>query len=337
MLEKPQHDFNSVQNLMMHVQAFSALLESMRLGVFETLAAAPYTAGELAQKHGFREDATGALLEMFLAYGLVKKTADTYAASGMASEFLASGSPFYQGQNLQLHCSFVNEITKNLAAQLRGEDNGRSGVDAGWSLEDGMTGSYQDALLGPLQDTVEFISQLENFPRMRTFCDIGGNHGGFSMALLDRNPDLQGEIADLPHVAAAANTRIEQMGYADRLRAFECNLDTARLPEDRYDLILASHILYGFVDTLPELFTMLHSALKPGGWFVAQHLNPNGGLPVQYGSVVEFITCICGYKTHHIAKETLTEALSAAGFAVFKDAPAGKHHGGLIVAGQKPS
>ena len=191
-------------------------------------------------------------------------------------------------------------------------------------------------MTGPLQDTVAFVTSLGNFSQMRTFCDIGGNHGGFSMAILDRNKQLKGEIADLPHVAAAANQRIEHQGYAGRLHAFACNLDTDALPALRYDLILGSHILYRYLDDLPRLFEMLFAALKPGGWLVAQHLNPDGGLPVRYTSVVEFITRICSYKTHQIAGDTLTTALGAAGFSNFKTAPAGQHQGGLIVAAQKP-
>lgn len=336
MLNKPQNDFTPIQTLMMHQQAFSALMESVRLGVFDTLAASPCTVEELAKKHGFLQDPAGALLEMFRAYGLVEKTADTYKATGTAAEFLCSESPFFQGRNLDLHSSFIRGISENFTAQMRGEENTRENVDAGWSLEEGMTGSYQDALTGTLQDTTAFINDLENFSDMRMMCDIGGNHGEYSMAILDCNPQLKGEIADLPHVAAAANARIAKRGYAERLRAFECVLGTDNLPEIRYDLILASHVLYGFVDKLPEMCGMLYAAIKPGGWFVAQHLNPAGNLPAEYTSVVDFITHICSYKTHFIAGRTLTDALGKAGFSNFKTAPAGQHKGGLLVAAQKP-
>ena len=171
---------------------------------------------------------------------------------------------------------------------------------------------------------------------MRTCCDIGGNHGEFSMALLELNPHLRGDIADLPGVVPAANERIARRGYAQRLQAIPCDLRTSRLPELRYDLILASHILYAFMDALEPLLAMLHASLKPGGWFVAQHLNPEGNLPAEYTSVVEFITRISGYKTHYIAEDSLTAALRQAGFSNIKTAPAGQHQGGLIVAAQKP-
>ncbi len=336
MLNKPTNDFSPIQTLMMHVQAFTAIMESTRMGVFDTLAAAPCTAAELARKHGFLEAPAEALLEMFRAYGLVEKNGKNYNPTGTASEFLATGSPFFQGQNLALHARFIQQINADFAAQLRGDSGTHEAVDDGWGLEESMTGTVQDALLGTLQDTVAFIQDLGNFPQMRTCCDIGGNHGEFLMALMDLNPDLRGEIADLPNVVPAANARIAQRGYAQRLQAIPCDLRTSNLPELRYDLILASHILYGFVNELGLLLSSIHASLKPGGWFVAQHLNPKSGLPAEYSSVVEFITRISGYKTHHIPEETITTALRQAGFSNFKTAPAGQHQGGLIVAAQKP-
>lgn len=334
--DKPSNDFGLLEGLMMQAVAWRAVLHSLRLGLFDALDLEPVTAGRLAERFGFLPGPAEALLELLAAHGLVVSGPDGYRNTPVASEYLVGDSPFFQGKALELNDRFNTSVDADFLGLLRGETSARGLTDDGWSTADTMQGTAQYARLGSLQDTVDFVADLPGFMDMRLTCDVGGNHGSFSMALLDRNPSLRGEIADLPSVAATANDRIAGLGYAHRLRAFGCDLRSDALSKDRYDLVLASHVLYGFMDDLGALLRKVHEALLPGGWFVAQHKDPDGGRSHQVSMSLEFLTRMAGYATHFIPREFLEEHLLKAGFRDIRARVAGPHDSGLIVAGRRP-
>ena len=251
----------------------------------------------------------------------------------MASEYMVGTSPFFQGGALGLNARFNETVEEHFDALLRGETNARTYSDEGWGIDEVMQGTAQHARMGALQDTVAFVAALPGFGDMRAMADIGGNHGEFSMALLDRNPELVGEIVDLPHVVSAATERIGGRGYGGRLVAVARDLRTDGLPAGAYDLVLASHVLYAFVENIDALLADVFRSLRPGGWFVAQHLDPEGEAPRRYTSVVEFVTRMAGYGSHHIGGAWLSGKLAGVGFAHTQTAPAGR--GGLLVAARK--
>ncbi|MFO7594771.1 MAG: methyltransferase [Desulfocurvibacter africanus] len=334
-MDKPQSDFGPIETIMMQEVAFTAILESVRIGIFDDLGAQPLSAKQLAEKHGFLEPATESLLDVLTANGLLRKESEGYRNTQLASDYFVSTSPFFQGKALEIRHQFNASIKDGFIGLLRGTAGAREITDSVWSTEDTMQGTEQHARMGGLQDTVAFIAGLPGFQTMRMMCDIGGNHGAFSMALLDRNPDLHGVIADLPEVASAANDRIARLGYSSRLEAIGCDLRSNRLPAEQYDLVLASHILYAFVNDLDGIIRMIHESLRSGGWFVAHHVNPDGELPKLVVSGLEFTTRMLGYPTHLIGRTQFEDSLRKAGFNTIQFDTVGKDRGGLIVAARK--
>lgn len=331
----PKCDSSFLESLAMCEVANRAMTESMRLGLFDWLEADARSAREVAEHFGFQENTTEALLDLLAAHGLLVKDERGWRNADMASEFLRHDSPFFMGKSIELNLRFLRFVTRDFEALLRGESNVRKQTDDLWGVTDSMDGTEQFARVGPLRDVVEFIADLPGFDDMRLMCDLGGNHGAFSMALLDRQPLLRAELADLEEVAAAANERIAERGYAERMSAFACDLRATPLPVGKYDLLLASHVLYAFMDKLEGFLSALHTALKPGGWFVAHHMDPDS----QESQLVlrgrEFVTRMVGYPTHLISRERLTDALRLAGFSQVRMAPSGRPASSLILAARK--
>jgi len=88
-----------------------------------------------------------------------------------------------------------------------------------------MKSMGQGVMAGSIQDATEFISALPEFLDMLRMCDLGGNHGFYTMALLDRSPQLRGTICDLPEVVELAKEVISEMGYSDRIDTIGCDLE----------------------------------------------------------------------------------------------------------------
>ncbi|BDQ33294.1 methyltransferase domain-containing protein [Pseudodesulfovibrio portus] len=334
-MQTPKSDFSFVETMLMQGVGFSAIMDSARMGLFDSLEQGPLTAAAVAGKLGLEEEPTEALLELLAGMQLVVSGPTGYANSLVAGEHLVSTSPFYQGKALELQSRFNDFVTLNLGRLLRGESDMREEVDDGWGSEDSMTGTLQHARLGGLQDTLALVRTLPDLNESGMLCDIGGNHGELSMSLLENYPGMTGELLDLPHVAEAVGGRIEKRELGGRLKPVGMDLRLERLGADRYDLALASHVLYGFVDDLEGVARMLYESLKPGGWFVSHHLNVAGDLDPNYTAVVQFITRVSGYKSHFIGKDHLEGALLKAGFTDILSCPAGKRRKGLLMAGRK--
>ncbi|THB65062.1 MAG: methyltransferase domain-containing protein [Desulfovibrio sp.] len=334
-MQKPQYDFTPLFSMVMESITFTAVLNGLRLGVFEAVAKSPRQASPLAEELGLQPQALQSLLELLAANGLLTEDAGEFSITPLAQEFLVASSPFFQGQFLELHNMFNVFIESDMAALLRGDASKRQVTDDSWSDHDNMRGTMQHALLGELQDTVALIMDLPGFSGMRVMCDVGGNHGEFSMALLEANPDLRAELMDLPRVAEVATERIAERGFSDRMTAHACDLRTETLPVDHYDLVLASHILYGFTDQLESFLGVIHDSLRSGGWFVAQHMDPASALPGTVKASINLITRLAGYKAHFIGQEQLEKALQSAGFGEFRTGPAGIGESGLVMAARK--
>lgn len=332
---RPTCDFQPLEQFMTRDVTFHAVLQSLRLGLFDTLEKGPYTAEQIALMYGFLPEPTEALLDLLATHNLLARNGDGYKNAPLVSEYLVSGSTFFQGTAMELNNRFSQYIVSEFMPLLKGESQGRERTDDDWGNADTMRGTLQYAILGGLQDTVAFIADLPGFQSFRTMADIGGNHGEYSMALLELNPNLRSTVWDLPGVVETAEEHIAERGFSDRVTVRPCDLRTERLPAGEYDLVLASHVLYGFMDDLPGFLGTIHDALKSGGWFVAQHMNPASNMPPEQKCSLEFVTRMVGYRTHFIPCDQLESAMGAAGFQNFRTGAAGRNQCGLIVAGQR--
>lgn len=334
-MNKPQSDFGALSKLMSRELVLHSILECVKLNFFDYFDGGPVSVEQAAFRFGFEAEPAAALLEMFQAHGLLNRGPDGFENSAVSSEYLVSDSEFFQGSFLQVNNIFTQSIKENFIPLLKGECRLRDCSDSRWAEADMMLGTLQNARTGSLQDTVEFVSGLPGFQSMLFMGDIGGNHAEFSMSLLDLNPGLQGVVLDLPGVVGKIESRIVTRGYKDRLKAVACDMRTEVLKPDEFDLLLASHVLYAFMDDLSGFLDMLHSSLKKGGWFVAQHMNPDSYVDATEKKALEFLTRMSGYATHFISQAQLETAFAGAGFVNIQAAPAGRNGCGLILAGQR--
>ena len=201
-----------------------------------------------------------------------------------------------------------------------------------------MKSMGQGVMSGSIQDATEFISALPEFPDLLRMCDLDGNHGFYTMALIDRNTRLRGTICDLPEVVKLAKEVISEMGYSDRIDTIGCDLETDGSIGKGYDLVLVSHVIYSWKGHLEDIFERINEAMVPGGVFVSNHfsMDDDGCGPVS-GAMMELMTRLGGYPTHHLSEDELTNALTACGFGGFTVRPAeeGRQYRSLLLAARK--
>ncbi|QLA20985.1 class I SAM-dependent methyltransferase [Desulfolutivibrio sulfoxidireducens] len=334
-IPRPETSFEPIEEVLYGATAARALTAAMDLRLFERLEAGEMTAAALAGAVGAIPDRLEALLDLLAAKGVLAKSDQGYANTQAASEYLVPDKPMYQGRAMALNMHFFEPLEKNLAQAMCRADNARGEADTVWATDEIMEGMVGHAMGGPLLRVTRLTAGLPGFFAMRAMCDVGGNHGTFTMALLDENPSLSGVILDLPHVAPLSEKRCRERGYGDRITARSFDLRTDEIGEAEFDLAVASHVLYGVAEDLERGVGRIARALRPGGWLVSHHFAPgyrDPGLEACH----ELLTRLAGYPTHYLPREMLQGVMARHGFGDFvAEEPKHPLGGGLILAGRK--
>ena len=288
---------------------------AMEIGFFDALAAGPAGADVIADRLGTVESLTEALADALTALGLLRKGAAVYSLTDESREFLVASSRTYQRGAVKSNFAFGRYMT-DMPKLIRAGEPGRD--NAFYYSIDMMRSMAQGTLSGSLQDAVDFITALPEFLALKHVCDLAGNHGFYTMALLDQNPVLRGTICDQPDVAELAQDFIKEMGYEGRMDTIGIDLETEGSFGGGYDLVFTSHMLYSWKGRLEEIFTRINQSLVPGGVFVSNHCTVIEGEELSVPSaMMELMTRLAGYPSHHFTEGELKDALSACGFSDF--------------------
>ncbi|HTF21165.1 MAG TPA: class I SAM-dependent methyltransferase [Chryseolinea sp.] len=97
--------------------------------------------------------------------------------------------------------------------------------------------------------------------------DIGGNTGKWSMQSFAFDPDVEITIMDLPGYVDGARSRIEELGYGNRISFYPCNvLDESQPFPTGFDAIWMSQFLDCFSEAeITSVLRRCKDALAPGG------------------------------------------------------------------------
>ena len=333
---KPENSFRAVHDMLLGGLSAKAVSASVELKVFDAMEDGPASAEILADRLGLVGDRLEPVLDVLEAAGIIRKEDGGYANTSLSREFLVSSSPLYQGVSVRLNSHFCEAVEDSLPDFMAGKEPNCHVGDGAWSTEESIEGMAQYALGSGVVPVAEFVAELPGFDGFRTMCDIGGNHGLYTMAVLDRNEALRGEICDLPAVAEQLRTRCGQLGYGSRIAAVGMDFRTEDLSGGPYDLILTSHILYGFGGDMAATLRRITDTVAPGGWFVSHHCARNGTDSNRMGAaMLELQTRLCGYQSHFIEPEELKTLLADFGFGDFRSRPVLADDFGLICAARK--
>jgi len=333
---KPRTDFEPVHALLMESLSAKAVMSAVELKMFDYLEGREVEVSELADEMKLIPERLEPVLDILVAADLLVKNGGGYGNAPVASEFLVSHAPLYQGDSMALTMRFNATVEDSIATMLAGGEGDRAGTDEGWGMAEIMEGTAQDAKGGALSHVVDFVTELPGFDGFRSMCDIGGNHGMYTIGVLERNSGMNGVIYDLPHVVEQTGLRCEELGFSDRVTTQAMDFKEGRLPAETYDLALTSHVLYAFEDDLNGALKRIAEGLKPGGWFVSHHYAGRNreGRELTKASL-ELLTRLCGYHSHFIEQEELTVALESAGFGDIRFQPVSSGGLGLMTAARK--
>ncbi len=243
-----------------------ALAFCLRSGLFERLAESPATVEEL----GLAPRVAPTLLAFLSSQGLVEcDERGGFHVTAATERFLLRSSPHFAGG-------------RSLLFQGRHEQVGRLGevlatgnplTEAGYEdiFRNFSQGDQQWFAEGMLANAVSGARQLQlavDFSPYRRLLDVGGNTGGYTLALLEAHSSLEGIIFDLEGVRPLAEGRIAERGMGDRCRFVGGSFFDDPLPKGS-DVLLLANILHDWdAHSCQRILANCHYAINSGGTIV---------------------------------------------------------------------
>ncbi|MCP4118466.1 MAG: hypothetical protein GY737_24330 [Desulfobacteraceae bacterium] len=311
-----KESFAPVSNMIGHGLSAQVLHGAVELKIFDHLEKERPTPEELAIELGAAPGPLEALLESLAAMGLVVKNGERYANAPVASEYLVTWAEAFQGPYIEFTVNYHQGILRDLPGLMKGSTPPREFGSTALSSADNIKTMGSISFQGHLQNGVAFIRALPGFMEFRKMCDVAGNHGYYSMGLMDENPNLESVVCDLPDVIDQAGHLHREMGYGRRISTLGIDLDSEASLGSGYDLALASHVLYNWRHDLGPILEKIARSLKTGGYFVSNHFHMPEDEDLS-SRIVELSVRLAGYPGHHLSETELKTALEANGFGQF--------------------
>lgn len=244
-----------------------AILAANELGVFAALNQGPLTITELSSRLNSSERGIADLTDTLRASGYLARKGDRVSLTRVSRKWLVASSPHYIG-------NMMNHINDLWAVWLNLEEAVRKGSPPGDQYSDWLGDRRYESLLRRhivgLRDVAkitapEMVRALRLPANASRLLDIGGGHGGYSIALCQKHPRLSATVFDLEPTARIGReiVALEQMGERVNFRVGDFLNDDLG---SGYDAALYFNIVHNFSEednrrVLPKIF----AALNPGG------------------------------------------------------------------------
>ncbi|MBU2703474.1 SAM-dependent methyltransferase [Sporomusaceae bacterium BoRhaA] len=256
-------NFSSLMNLTIQRQIHDTIAVALELGIFEQLNTSQ-SAPELAAELNLDAGCTFYVLKVLVQAGYVAEEANQFVNLPVANNFLRKESYLYLGHEF-IFLPSERSFSGRLAIRLRNispEPTLQARPEPDWNQERlrqlGVFG-----LMGSIQSTVNAVDLTD----ARTFLDIGGGHGFYSIAFAQKYPQLQTTVFDLPHIVSLAERFAQQFGVDEQAFFRGGNFLSDDLGQD-YDVVLCANVLHGHKRNI--LLSKVWQALRPGGKIIVK-------------------------------------------------------------------
>ncbi|WP_321389246.1 methyltransferase [Emcibacter sp.] len=280
------------------------------------------TVEELADKTGLLPDRLLRLMRIMAAFGVFRVLPTGKFASTETSACLTSDGP----QSLRAfvdsvfgleHYDAFGRIDAALTAPTSGFMAHYDQPAFEFYGENPERGALFAQAMSDFTGPIDAAVAAYDFPPFNKLVDIGGSHGTLLSRILERYPDREGVIFDLPEVAERAS---ETFGHTDRIKAQGGDF-FQEVPVGG-DLYLLKFILHDWTDEQNvKILKNIRAAMAPGGRLcIMEMVLPDDHSP-HVGWLLDFnmMAVTGGRERTRCEYETL---LAEAGFTLTKATPA---------------
>jgi len=264
--------------------------------------ATPLPADELQSALGLKRRPFVVLLTALKAMGLVREYVGKLLLTPLADEHLRPDGEFDVSGYLGLAANspgvleMVERLRTNRAAGAAEKDSGaafifREGLESAMERE-ASARHFTLALAGRAKNVAPVLAAKLSLGNAKYILDIGGGTGIYSIALVQKHPQLRAVVFDGPEVLKVTAEMASAYGVADRLECVAGDMFRGDLPGG-CDVVLLSNVLHDWdVPECRQLVKRSAAALPAGGQLLIHDVFLNdaldGPLPIALYSAALF-------------------------------------------------
>jgi len=327
--ETPAADDSRIWDVFLSGAYHGAVVAADDAGIFAALNDGPATIQELAGKLDLDERATGVLLRLLAAHGLVVFRNDSFDLTLDARLYLLKSSPFYWGPMLHVGVSSWHRDTLMAKLSQKGSADavGPLGTPKisgdGRSIDDWASGSIsleraRDVAMRMHSHSLPAAvgaAKHYDFTGIQKILDVGGGSGCFMIAMAQALPHLRCTIMELPAMCEVAKSYIDSGEVSERVDTIA--VDMFRQPWPRgYDAVFFSNIWHDWnFRTCRWLAERTYEALPPGGRIMLHEMLLDNTGNGQKTAAAFSMLMLLATQGQQFTSEELRSILEDAGFA----------------------
>lgn len=247
------------------------------LGLFEKLADRPLTLDELAKDLSIPPRTARITADAMVALGFLEKQDDRYRNSSVSQTFLSGKTP----ADLRPFLRFWNHISYPQWQHLEEALRTNRGVSGDVELDPDQQRIFSEGVAAIQAGPAHAMPEKYDFTRHRKVLDLGGGVGEYLVPILDRFPQLEGTLFELPPVTEVARDALAANPVGPRINIVAGDLFEDAIPEDHDALILANVVHYFDHARNLELLRRIRERVLAGArvlivdfWTNPQHTEP---------------------------------------------------------------
>lgn len=313
-LPTQQKDTHFVQNLLYGHYRLSTVSAGIELGLFQSLAHEQWTKEQISSHFNLDGQYTGIFLQSLVDFKLLVHEDKHFKNSDLASTYLVSESPFYQG-DLLIQASKEEERWNNLTKVLTKKSIPQPAI-----TDDHMNAKEQFALYEQIE-IVKKIKAWEGYSSATSILDVSNPVGTFAFLLCKENPKLQGDVICPEDQLDYANGLLKSNGIesAITIQSHDLKEFITNLENKKFDIVILSHGLYNYRSALLPTYNKLADIVNPGGLLISNHwfCSPGCGMEEQGLSDLNKAISIGGHPLCH--EERYKTFITDSGFTLIDD------------------
>ncbi len=315
-------EFDQVVAIARGYQESRILLTAVELNLFALLRQSPKTAHDIAEAHAWNEYALAMLLDALTVMGFLEKSRSLYSVPRIDRE-LFSEDDSRRMMHILKHSAFGWNAWSTLTAQIVGNGELRQAVPISHEVE------AMHAMAHPLAPGIAALVR----PEMgRSFLDVGGGLGTFTIAFLDRDRSLRATLIEQAEVLPVAQRHLAEVGYTD-VQLVASELLKGQWPSSQ-DLVFISAVLHRHPPSACQvLLAHAYASLNHGGRIVIRdYIMSEDRLIPRTGTLASLHTLVTtdGGRPHSFAE--LRRWLEAEGFRDVRLVQDGERMNGIMEA-----
>lgn len=312
--------------------ASAALFTAIDLGLFDVIGEEPTTAGEAAAKLNLDLKHIEKLLVALTALKLVRKKGQKFSCAPVTQRYLVSKSPSFFGNyyRLQSYVLYYPEFAR-LPQLIRDK---KPMVAASWPDIMNNPERARTFILGQHSASLgggRHMARIFDYSKHKRMIDLAGGSGAYSIAAVQKNPDLMSVIMDFPNVLAVTKEIVNDLGLSHRISTLPGDITKDHWPNG--DLVLISLIFSAFTpETQEDILKRAYKSLSSGGSIVIHDFLYNNN---KSGPLISVLYHLTGLDGTPFSGSGMSKLLTEMGFINAKSQVVIPGYTGMVTA-QKP-